>query len=271
LAVAALLAAGAAIIGAARADQPARGMELRRLTLAEVPAGTAVAVAPPLAPEIVRDESLPRASSPDDIILALPIDPWSPRESEAVGFANELMIRARAVFADPSLDALTRRRAFRAMVSELFDVDALGQALLGDNLQRFTERQRVSYRAIVPDYLVRLYASRIYDVCRSNAIVISVEEQPRGVMVRTAYGALPGESLTVVDWLLDPHPDGSWRVLDMAVNGVSLALSKMEEFDSVLSSQGPDALLELLHAQAGQGLPRPLASPVAPEAAVKPN
>jgi phospholipid transport system substrate-binding protein len=237
LAVAALLAACAAFVSLARADQPA-----------------------------------PAQSAPsDDTILALPIDPWSPRESEAVGFANELTIRARAIFADPNLDALARRRAFRALVSELFDVDALGQALLGENIQRLSEPQLASYRAIVPDYLVRLYASRIYDVCRSNAVVISVEEQPRGVLVRTAYGTLPGETQTVVDWLLDPRPDGSWRVLDMAVNGVSLALSKMEEFDSVLSSQGPDAFLELLHIEAGQGLPRPLASPVAPEAPAKPR
>lgn len=227
-----------------------------------------------LAPPAAAASSLaepPLAPSSEDQILAQPADPWSPRASEAAAFANGLAVRARAIFADPGLDAPARRSAFRALVSELFDVDALGKALLGANGARFTERQMKSYESVVPDYLVKLYASRIYNVCSSNPAVVSVEEQPRGVLVRTAYGQDPGVQPVMVDWLLSARADGSWRVLDMAVGGVSMAQAKMEEFDAALSLNSPDGFLELLHAQAGQGLPSPLASPIAPEAPARPR
>lgn len=225
----------------------------------------------PPAPASAPADGAASEKSADAADLAQPVDPWSPRETEAVAFANELTLRARAIFADPGLDQAERRSAFRALVSEVFDVDALGKALLGNNKGRFTERQMKSYESVVPDYLVKLYASRIYNVCSTNPAVVSVEEQARGVFVRTAYGRDPGVRPVLVDWLLNPRPDGSWRVLDMAVNGVSLAQAKMEEFDAVLAMQSPDAFLELLHAQAGQALPNPLASPIAPEAPPRPR
>jgi phospholipid transport system substrate-binding protein len=206
----------------------------------------------------------PGSDAGDDAVLALPIDPWSPRESEAVAFTNGLTLRARAVFADINLDAAARRQAFRTLVSDLFDVDALGRALLGGNRDRLNDRQYASYQRVITDYLVPLYANRIYRVCSSSADLVSVEEKERGVTVRTAYRSEPTDTPVVVDWLLDPHPDGSWRVLDMAVNGISLAQSKMEEFNSVLKQEGTDAFLERLHAQAGESLPQPLASPVEP-------
>lgn len=217
------------------------------------------------------DGSIADNRASDEAILAQPVDPWSPREAEAAAFASALTVRARAIFADLGLDALARRRAFRALVVELFDVDSLAKALLGRNKERFTERQIRSYEGVVPDYLVKLYASRIYDVCKTNPTVVSVEEQPGGVLVRTTYGRDAGVQPTIVDWLLSARADGSWRVLDMAVNGVSIAQAKMEEFDAALSLNSPDGFLELLHAQAGQGLPSPLASPVAPEAPAKPR
>lgn len=206
----------------------------------------------------------PASIAADEGVLSLPVDPWSPRESEAVAFANGLTVRARAVFADPNLDADGRRHAFRTLVADVFDVEALGRVLLGDNRGRLSQRQYASYQTAVTDYLVPLYASRIYNVCNSTPEVISVEEQSRGVTVRTAYSIGPNEPQTMVDWLIDPRQDGSWRVLDMAVNGVSLAQSKMEEFDAVLRNDGPDAFLERLHEGAGNKLPEPLSSAVDP-------
>ncbi len=142
-------------------------------------------------------------------------------------------------------------------------MDALGSALLGDNRGRLSERQLAAYQGIVGGYITPLYASRIYRVCDASPEIVSVDEQSSGVWVRTSYTAAPNDPPALVDWLLDPHADGSWRVLDIAVNGVSLAQSKRDEFSAVLRLQGPDAFLERLHDSAAGRGPKPL--PIAAE------
>ena len=212
-------------------------------------------------------KSLPRLnlqSRSDEKALAAPLDTFAPSEVEAVSFANGLTLRARAVMADPSLDLFGRRREFRSLVSESFDVDELGRVILGDNREKLTARQFAAYRGIITDYLVPIYANKIYRACSGTPEVVSVKPNAKGFSIRTAYNIESGEAPTLVDWQLNKRSDGAWRVLDVAVSGVSLAQSKMEEFDSVLRTQGPDAFLELLHTQAGEPIPQPLASPVAP-------
>jgi phospholipid transport system substrate-binding protein len=197
-------------------------------------------------------------------VLAVAVDPWSKRAQSAAAFASGIAVRARAVFADQGLDEQGRRKALRMLVADVFDTKALGKALLGANSGRLSAKQLAAYQDVVADYIVPLYASKIYHVCDASPEIVSVDEGAAAVSVRTAYTAAPNDPPVMVDWRLDPRTDGSWRVLDISVNGISLAQGKMDEFDAVLRMQGPDAFLESLHNRAGEHLPRPMALAVEP-------
>lgn len=214
-------------------------------------AGSALAASPsssdhrlPIPAVVPQAEQAPPA---DPAVLDLPIDPWSPRAEEAAAFANGVTLRTRAIFADPNLATAGRRQALKTLVLDVFDLKALGGMLLGDNRGKLSEAQQAQYETMVAEYLADLYSGRMIRACAESPEVVSVEEQPGGIVVRTAYAKGPNEPQTMIDWLIAPQADGSWRVLDFAVNGVSLAKAKIEEFASVLKNEGADAFLQRLH------------------------
>ena len=221
------------------------------------------------------EASVPRLSVTEDVpsnpaqldtdnLVAEPMDAWSPAESHAVEFAVDLTGRALAVLDDPELQASDRRSAFRKLVVDLFDVKRISHILLGHNRDRLSPHQLENYQSIVADYLVPIYATRLGEVCNTQPTVVAVQERNVGVFVRTAFTTEMGAAPTYVDWLVDEQPDGSLRAVDISVSGVSLTQAKMDEFNSVIANRGPDAFLELLHKQAGDGLPTPMSAPVLP-------
>jgi ABC-type transporter MlaC component len=136
--------------------------------------------------------------------------------------------------------------------------------LLGDNKGRLDDHQLANYSQVVQDYLVPIYAAKLGDVCNTQPAVISVHKQNGAVFVRTEFTTRVGAPSTYVDWLVSEQQDGSWRALDIAIDGVSVAQAKQDEFNSVIANRGPDAFIELLYRQAGDALPEPMAVSVAP-------
>jgi len=193
-----------------------------------------------------------------------PIDTWSPIETQAANFASDLTTRALALLDNTALATGERLKAFRKLVSDVFDVRAIGGLLLGHNKDKLDERQLADYQSIVANYIVPIYAARIGQICDTQPSVVSVSQGNGGMIVRTAFMTRIDVPPTYVDWLVAQQPDNSWRVLDISVNGVSIAHSKIDEFSAVIAQRGPDAFLELLHDQAGDGLPQPMSAPLMP-------
>ena len=209
--------------------------------------------------------------APQIAIAGLPqqtLEMWTPIETGAAMFANNLTTQALALAADAKLKDSERRSAFRKMVAELFDVKTISRALIGRERTKLDDSQLASYQAIVADYLVPIYATRIGEVCNTEASIVAVKGRPSGVFVRTAFATRAGGRPMLVDWLVSPQADGSYRALDVAINGVSLGQSKMDEFSSVIDKRGADKFLELLHAQTADVLPTPLSTAVEPIASI---
>ena len=70
-----------------------------------------------------------------------------------------------------------------------------------------------------------------------------------GDMVVPARARRDGDAPVAIDWRVTPGPDG-WRILDVIVEGVSLALTWRNEFDAVIDQRGLDGLLQQMASRA---------------------
>ena len=132
----------------------------------------------------------------------------------------------------------------REIVRRAFNLELTSQFVLGKYWNRATARQQAEFQDLFTEYLVNSYANHIgsYHAETLN-IVASHPVGAQDVLVETSVTGDNGETKPI--WRVRAK-DGVYRIIDVSINGVSLALTQRREFASVINRQGVDGLLAML-------------------------
>ncbi len=172
----------------------------------------------------------------------------SAQVDEASRFLDELASRALAVLRRSEGDALAREPAFRDLLSEGFDVPFIGRFALGRHWRGATPEQRARYQTLFSDFLVKTYTRRLSDYSGESFRVLGAAPAgKKDVMVRTRIDRPGGPSIKV-GWRVRAVA-GTHKIIDVSVEGVSMAMTQRAEFASVVRRNGIDGLLQALGKQ----------------------
>lgn len=131
-----------------------------------------------------------------------------------------------------------RRERFRTLLVDGFDVKAIGQFVTGRFWKRASGEERERFLSLFEDMILDTYASRLTDYSGERVEVKSVrDEQDESETVLTEVVGPSGGAPVRVDWRVD-RSSGKPRVVDVVVEGVSMALTQRSEFDSVMKRNG---------------------------------
>ena len=141
-----------------------------------------------------------------------------------------------------------------------FDVPAIGKFVLGRYGRSATTEQLDAYQAVFQDYVVSTYNTRLTSYAGQTLDVIGATagEEGRTIVKSRINQPAAGTSPIQVDWVMT-GVDGSYKIIDVVIGGVSMALTQRSEFGSVIQSGGGtvDALITRLRDQVaavnGQG------------------
>lgn len=97
---------------------------------------------------------------------------------------------------------------------------------------------------------MRTYSSSLANFKNNTIDYRPLRMQPTDtdVTVKTVVQQANGQGIPI-DYSMEKNGDGSWKAYDVAVAGVSLVTNYREEFNSVISSQGIDALIKQLQSK----------------------
>jgi phospholipid transport system substrate-binding protein len=157
---------------------------------------------------------------------------------------------ALTVLTDDGLGEKERQRAFRDLLQRGFDIDAVSRFVLGRYWRRASAEEREDFRLLFEDYVVATYAVHLSHYASDMFHIVGErrDEDARFAMVRSEIRPPVGPVLAV-DWRMQDI-DGEWRITDIVVEGVSMAVAQRAEFASVIrSSGGIGGLLERLAAK----------------------
>ncbi len=184
--------------------------------------------------------------------------------ASGVRAAAESELGARAVIAatveevlevlrDKSVPTEDRIRSIEKIVYKRFDLDVMSRLVLARNWKRFSKEQKAEYVEEFKRYLTNSYGSRIERYDQQKVEIIGEREEPRGdVVVKTKI--LGGEfEGALVDYRLRKQ-DSDWRVIDVVIEGISMVSNYRDQFKSIVSSGGPELLLEKLRAKNAAGM-----------------
>ena len=137
-----------------------------------------------------------------------------------------------------------RHTVLKDLIRDGFDLEQTSQFVLGKYWHSATDEQRSEFQKLFTEYMLNSYARHI-GTFRAETLQI-VDSHPVGkkdVLVETNIEVADGTVHPV--WRVRAEND-TYRIIDVSVDGVSLALTQRREFASVINRKGLDALLELL-------------------------
>lgn len=166
-------------------------------------------------------------------------------EDGAAAHVALLIDRALAMLKAPPGDPARSDAAFRRLLDDYFDLPTIARLVLGRHWRAAAPEQRESFAQAFEEHIVRVYTSRLRSYNGEEAEI-------RGTAARTARDAVvamevrrPEGPPLRLDWLVR-RAESRYRVIDVAAQGVSLLVTKREEFDAVVERDGLDGLIAQL-------------------------
>ena len=146
---------------------------------------------------------------------------------------------------DPAQKA-EQREKFWAIVKPVFDFEELSKRTLARSWKDFNADQQAAFAEVFSELLGNIYVDRIQGGYSDETIEfgdqIKHESRPLAVVktfIVSARNRIP------VDYSMI-EADGTWKVYDVKVEGVSLVKNYRSQFKEILAKETPDQLIERL-------------------------
>lgn len=164
-------------------------------------------------------------------------------QSSAASAVTDFNARATAIITDNGISAAERFIRFRALLDKTYALDFLARFLGGDAYAKATPDQQAAYKAIFPNYVTALYLDQFGKLAGKTQKQVSTRTGGANeFFVRSEVKRTSGAPATL-EWRVRRGPDGQFRIVDVATEGVSNALGKRAEFAALARDKGFDALV----------------------------
>jgi phospholipid transport system substrate-binding protein len=176
------------------------------------------------------------------------------RDAGAEQFVQVQAQRAVGVLSDTSKGPADRIRTFRALVDQIADVPRITSFVLGKYARTVTPAQQQRFAVVFREYAQNVYEKRLGDFHGNTVRVTgSVAKRPGDVVVNTMISGGGASQPLPVSWRV-LGGGSSWKVVDVQVSGIWLAITQQQDFVSTIDNNGGnvDVLIGQLERQTQQ-------------------
>ena len=156
--------------------------------------------------------------------------------ADAVAFMNQLWNRAVEVLNKKSDPALRQER-FRQLFHADFDCPGIARFVLGRYWRDASEEEQRDFVKLFEEYVVFVYTARLSNFGGQDFKVRGSRSDGDGVMVSTDVFSPGGSSPLKIDWRL-VSDNGTYKINDVIVEGVSMLVTQRSEFASIVQRNG---------------------------------
>ena len=121
------------------------------------------------------------------------------------------------------------------------DIHGIGMYTLGKYRKSLSEDERIKYKKLFKSYFLKSFSSRLVDYSDPKINVVSQKKiNEKYTMVRTVLEATNKNPELTIDWRIYTKNPERPLIRDLIVEGLSLARTQKEEFNSVLQNNDGD-------------------------------
>lgn len=170
-------------------------------------------------------------------------DNTDPAEQEkAALFIRALSNRVIDVLGKVDITDEERVDYFRDIFNDGFAVNKIGKLVLGRHRKKATKEELTDYYELFPEFLIKLYATRLSNLdTREINIGRVIPHAKKDIYVRSKI-INDEEKSYDVDWRVRPNKAGDYRIIDLKIEGISMARTQRDDFTSRVSASGVGGL-----------------------------
>ncbi len=167
--------------------------------------------------------------------------------TEPSAFVSELARSALLSVTSETVSATDRQQRLGAFLDKDFDMPQIARFVLGRYWQKATETERQDFAAAYRNLMIRVYSRRFVRYSGESFRVVGQHpESATSTVVYTEMSQPASGPPLKVEWHVG-NSDG-YRITDITVAGISMALAQREDFRAFLQKNGGDlpALIQQL-------------------------
>ena len=166
---------------------------------------------------------------------------------EATELIEQLGTETLGLLTDKEMARDEQQREVRRLLKKGFAVNTISRFVLGRYWRVSTETQQTEYQTLFVEYVIDYLVANLGRYSGQTFQVVGERtDGPRGAIVESRVNSPDGAPVTV-HWRVRGTSNGP-KIVDVVVEGVSLALTQRAEFASVIQRKGGsvDGLIEEL-------------------------
>ena len=172
------------------------------------------------------------------ILAALSPEHARAQTDGASQFISQLAGQVLALIGDRMRPADQRRQEFQILLDNVFDIWKIARFDLGRYWTQFDDEQRQQYLSLFPIYMAGYYWKTFITYSDAGLVVISEKTDASGGTIVYSQINLTGERPPIdVDWHV-VHEDGTFKIADVDVQGLSQNLSYRDYFANLIAKNG---------------------------------
>src|ERR1700761_5587340 len=178
----------------------------------------------------------------------------APRDAAAEQFVQAQAQRIISVLSDKGQSNADKIRTFRGIVDEVADVPRITSFVLGKYARTITPAQQARFAKVFREFAQNVYDGRLGDFHGETVKVTgSVVRKPGDVVVATTISGGQANQPVQASWRV-LGGGSSWKVVDVQVSGIWLAITQQQDFVSTIDNAGGnvDVLIAQLEKQVQQ-------------------
>lgn len=170
---------------------------------------------------------------------------------EAETFIQDLGDRGIAMLTGKSLSKTERRNRFESLFVTAFDYERIGKFVLGQFRRSVSASEMKEYLDLFRGMVVRVYAARFgeYNDEKFQTLGSRIIDRKVDTVIVSSKIIRRNDSKVMIEWHLYKHRNGDFKIFDVVVEGVSMALTQRSEFSSILQNGGIQGLMTELRRQ----------------------
>ncbi len=129
----------------------------------------------------------------------------------------------------------------KEIASDTVDIDGIGRYTLGSYKKEITDSQMTEYRALFRQYFLKSFASRLAEYSNPEIEVISKKKLNKNyTMVSSILVSTEQRPEVKIDWRVSTKNPNNPLIMNLVIEGLSLARTQKEEFSSIIESNNGD-------------------------------
>ena len=121
------------------------------------------------------------------------------------------------------------------------DIDGIGFYTLGKHRKNLNDNQKDEFKKIFREYFLKSFSTRLVEYNEAKIVVISENvKNEKYTIVKSKLLATSNRPEVAIDWRVYTKDPSKPLIRDLIIEGLSLARTQREEFNSIITNNGGD-------------------------------